>query len=108
MKLSLEQERVVETERADTIADGVAVRIPVPEALSMLSGRFDSVMSVTEDDILQAMRLVLQNLGVVVEPAGALGIAALLADQDRFRGQKVGTVLCGANVAEGMLKRIVG
>jgi threonine dehydratase len=91
MKLSLEQERVVET-----------------EALSMLRGRFDSVMSVTEDDILQAMRLLLQNLGVVVEPAGALGIAALLANQDRFRGQKVGTVLCGANVAGGMLKRIVG
>jgi threonine dehydratase len=108
MKLSLEQGRVVETERADTIADGVAVRIPVPEAVSMLSGRFDSVMSVTEEDILQAMRLVLQNLGIVVEPAGALGIAALLANKDRFLGQKVGTVLCGANVAEGMLKRLVG
>ncbi len=108
MKLSLEQERVVETERADTIADGVAVRIPVPEALSMLRGRFDSVMSVTEDDILKAMRLVLQNLGIVVEPAGALGIAALLANRDRFLGQKVGTVLCGANVTEGMLKRLAG
>jgi len=59
MKLSLEQKRVVETERADTIADGVAVRVPVPSALSMLSGRFDAVVSVTESDILHAMRITL-------------------------------------------------
>jgi threonine dehydratase len=107
MKLSLEQKRVVETQRADTIADGVAVRVPVPSALAMLSGRFDAVVSVTEGEILQAMRLILQYLGLVIEPAGALGIAAILADQERFQGQKVGTVLCGANVAEGMLKRLI-
>jgi len=107
MKLSLEQKRVVETQRADTIADGVAVRVPVPSALAMLSGRFDAVVSVTEGEILQAMRLILQYLGLVIEPAGALGIAAILADQERFQGRKVGTVLCGANVAEGMLKRLV-
>ncbi len=108
MKLSLEQKRVIETERADTIADGVAVRVPVPAALAMLSGRVDAVVSVTEGEIVQAMRLVLEHLGLVVEPAGALGFAALLANPDRFRGQRVGTVLCGANVAAGMLKRLVG
>jgi threonine dehydratase len=108
MKLSLEQGRVIETPRADTIADGVAVRVPVPSALATLSGRFDAVASVTEGEIMQAMRLVLEHLGLVVEPAGALGIAALLADPDRFKGQKVGTILCGANLPAGMLKRLVG
>jgi threonine dehydratase len=107
MKLSLEQKRVVETERADTIADGVAVRIPVPSALSMLSGRFDAVVSVTESDILHAMRTTLRHLSLFIEPAGVLGIAAILACGDRFRGQRVGTVLCGANVAEGMLGKLM-
>lgn len=107
MKLSLEQNRVVETQRADTIADGVAVRVPVPAALAMLDRRWDAVVSVTEEEILQAMRLILVHLGLLVEPAGALGIAALLADPDRCRGQKVGTVLCGANLPAGMLERLL-
>lgn len=99
MKLSLEQGRPVETAHAHTIADGVAVRIPVPAALSMLEGRYDDVVSVSEAHILHAMRLILDHLGVVVEPAGALGVAAVLAEPDRFHDQAVATVLCGANLS---------
>ena len=49
------------------------------------------------------MRLLARHAGVVVEPAGAAGIAALAAHGDRFRGATVGTILCGANVTPGQL-----
>ncbi|WP_207480698.1 threonine ammonia-lyase [Arenibaculum pallidiluteum] len=98
MKLSLEQGRAVETAEAATIADGIAVRVPVPEALEMLRGRVDGILAVEEEGILRAMRLLHETLGLVVEPSGAVGIAAMLADPGRFGGQRVATILCGGNL----------
>ena len=95
MKLSLESGALVETETADSIADGVAVRVPVPEALAMLQGRYDRVIGVPEDRIIPAMKLIIETLGLVIEPAGALGVAAVMADKARFSGRSVTTILCG-------------
>jgi len=106
MKLSLDSGRLVETASADTIADGVAVRTPVPEALAMLHGLYDSVVSVSEDQIVAAMKLILQTLGLAVEPAGALGVAAVLADRSRFSGRSVATILCGANLSDAIFDRL--
>jgi threonine dehydratase len=108
MKLSLEQGRPVQTETASTIADGVAVRVPIPEALAKLQGRFDSILSVSEDQILFAMRLILEHLALAVEPAAALGVAAVLSRPEQFVGQSVATILCGANLQSGMLRQLVG
>ena len=108
MKLSLDQGVVVQTEIANTIADGVAVRIPIPEALAALQHRFDSVLSVSEDQIRRAMLLILEHLAIAVEPAGALGVAAMLSQPDQFFSQSVATILCGANLKSGLLRQIVG
>jgi threonine dehydratase len=99
MKLSLESGTVVETQKASTIADGIAVRRPIPDALSMLEGCFDAVLSVSDDDIRRAMRLAALHLGLVAEPAGAVGLAAVLAAPDHFRGRQVATILTGGNIA---------
>lgn len=104
MKLSLDQGRVVETADAPTIADGIAVRIPVPEALEMLRDCQDGVLAVGEEDILRAMRLVHGMLGLVVEPSGAVGIAAMLADPERFKGRRVATILCGGNLTPRQIR----
>ena len=88
----------IETPSTRTIADGVAVRVPVPEALAVMRTTVDDVLEVDEAAILQAMRLAFQTLGLVVEPAGAVGLAALVADPDLGRRQRVSTVLCGGNV----------
>lgn len=98
MALSWHQERIVETTRVNTIADGVAVRVPVPYALAAMRPSVDDVVEVDDTDILRAMRLVHTHLGLVVEPAGATGLAAVLADPQRYRGSTVGTVLCGGNI----------
>ena len=81
-----------------TIADGIAVRVPVDEAVDDLRGLFDDLVAVEEDAITAAMRGVLSHLGLAIEPAGAVGIAALLSAPHGSYGDRVGTILCGGNI----------
>lgn len=98
MRLSFERDEAVTTPSALTIADGIAVRDPVPYALECMRGIVQEVVTVSDEDILRAMRLVHEHLGLVVEPAGAAGLAALLAHADRWPGALVAMPLCGGNV----------
>jgi len=99
MALSWQRHEVVETRSVDTIADGIAVRVPVPYALDTMDGTVDQVVEVDDNLLIASMRLVHRYLGLVVEPSGVAGIAAVLADPARWAGQSVGTVLCGANIS---------
>ena len=91
--------RAVATADARTIADGIAVRVPVPEAVADMQGLVDDVRAVDEDHLAEAMVLLRLEAGLVVEPAGAAGVAAILADRGRFAGRRVATIICGGNVA---------
>jgi threonine dehydratase len=92
--------RLVAHPHAQTIADGIAVRVPIPEALADMNGIVDDAWLVQDESILRAMRLIYRHLGLEIEPSGAAGLAALLEDGERFRGQFVGLVLCGGNLTE--------
>jgi threonine dehydratase len=105
MALSLRDGVMRTTEKVDTIADGIAVRVPVKEALSDLSSMVDDVLLVDDGSMVQAMRLLFWRMGLVVEPAGAAGIAALLAHRERFAGALVATPLCGGNLTEQQVRR---
>lgn len=107
MVLSWRQGRVVETERIDTIADGVAGRCPIPEVLDDLLVVLDDVMLVREDSIKAGMRLLYEHAGLVVEPSAALGIAAVLEEPERFAGRRLTTILCGSNVGPADFARWV-
>lgn len=61
-----------------TMADGIGVRIPIPEALEDLRGLVDETLLVEERGIVTAMRLIHRHAGIVVEPSGAVGVAAIL------------------------------
>ena len=87
--------RPVATAAINTIADGMGTRIPVPEALADLRGTVSDVVLVDDADMIRAMRLAHRHIGLVLEPSGAAGIAALLAHAERFRGRTVAVVLCG-------------
>jgi peptide deformylase len=89
---------IVETETADTIADGVAVRVPIPEAVADMHGLVDDVVLVEDDITRQAMRMIHEYAGFVVEAAGALGVAAILMDPSRYADRVVATILCGGNL----------
>lgn len=101
---SWQQGRVVVHEQIQTIADGIGVRVPVPQALTDMQGVVDDGLLVSEAGILQAMRLLHQHAGLVVEPSGAVGVAALLEHRDRFAGQRVGTIICGGNLTNEQIQ----
>lgn len=90
--------RVIEHERLETIADGIGVRVPIPEILADLQELIDDAILVRDASIVQAMRLLHEHVGLAVEPSGAVGIAALLEAPEYFRDQRVATILCGGNL----------
>ena len=98
MALSWRTGSVVETDRIETIADGVAGRCPIPEVLDDLLVVLDDVVLVREDSIKAGMRALYEHAGLVVEPSAALGIAAVLEQPERFAGRHVTTIVCGNNV----------
>jgi len=98
MERSWRSGRVQELRGADTIADGLALRMPYPEALADITGLVDDILLVEDKTLLEAMRGAHQELGVVLEPSGAAGLAALLTFRERFQGQLVGTILSGGNM----------
>jgi threonine dehydratase len=95
-------------ERIDTIADGIGVRIPVPEALSDLEGLVDQFVLVPDDLTLCAMRLLHRHAGLVAEPSGAVGLAGIMhlhvQEAERFAGKTVGTVICGGNLTPQQMR----
>jgi len=98
MERSWRAHQPIETPTADTISDGIAVRVPIPEAVVDLQAIVDDIVLVDDAGTLDAMRLLFAHLGLVVEPAGAVGVAALLADPARLAGARVATILCGSNL----------
>jgi threonine dehydratase len=95
--------RTIVHDSVETIADGIAVRIPVPEAVADMNGTVDDAILVTDESMLAAMRLLHEHLGLVVEPSGAAGVAAILERPADFRDQLVATVIGGGNVTPQQL-----
>jgi threonine dehydratase len=90
-----------------TIADGIAVKSPGSLTLPLIRERVDDMLLVGEDDIEQAILLLLEIEKTVVEGAGAVGLAALLKHRERFAGRQVGLVLCGGNIEPLVLAEII-
>jgi threonine dehydratase len=95
---------LVQHPRIYTIADGIGVRVPIPEALQDMEGLVDEVLLVTDAALLEAMRRAHTHLGLVLEPSGAAGLAAIQENPNLFAGKRVATVLCGSNLTEEQMK----
>ena len=105
MLLSWREGRVLTTERADTIADGLAVRLPVDEAVAYMRTCVDDIVLVSDARMKEAMRLLFRHAGLAIEPSGAAGIAAIM-DAARM-DSPVATVLCGGNVRADLFQKLV-
>ncbi|WP_067963967.1 threonine ammonia-lyase [Nocardiopsis trehalosi] len=92
--------RAVATDGVSTAADGLAVRVPVPDAVAWMRDTVDDMVLVEEAEITAALRLLRDVVGLVVEPSAAVGIAAL-ARRD-LPGARVATILTGSNFPAGM------
>ena len=97
MTLSWQQGRVVETKSADTYADGIASRVPVPEALELMVGRVDDMRLVSEAGLHDAEAELSAELGITVEGAAAASWAAVLADRQPAEGAAL-VIVTGSNV----------
>ncbi len=95
---SLAAGEVVTTDSADTIADGMAVRVPSPEALAIMQGQVSRVVAVDDNAVRDAMGHYFADTHNVAEGAGAAPLAALLVERDINAGAEVALVLSGGNV----------
>lgn len=105
--LSFAAGKVVESETANTFADGMAVRVPSPEALDIILAGAARVVEVSEDEIAEAMRILFADTHNVAEGAGAAPLAALIGEKDRYAGKKAGMILSGGNVDESVLLKVL-
>jgi threonine dehydratase len=98
--------RVVPTDRADTFADGIATRVPVPESLDVILRGAEKVVTVSDQEIAEAVRWYFDDTHNVAEGAGAAPLAALAKDDPR-RGRRAGVILSGGNIDRGLFLRVL-
>ncbi|MEO7815051.1 MAG: threonine ammonia-lyase [Sphingomicrobium sp.] len=91
----------------DTLAEGIAVKVPGQLTRTIIAEKVDSIELVAERDLEHAVALLVGIEKTVVEGAGAAGIALLLAHPGRFAGKKVGTILCGGNIDTHLLANVL-
>ena len=106
MRLSLDVGHVVTLDSTSTMADGIALRAPGEITFEMTRALVDDVITVTEDEIAEAVLLLMERAKAVVEPSGAVGLAALLAGKVTGAHPAV-VVLSGGNVDPMLLTSIV-
>jgi threonine dehydratase len=99
--------RPMQTDRADTIADGLATRSTYEMTFQALLDGLADFITVTDAEIADAMRMLLRTTHTMVEPAGAAGLAGLRKLAPQLAGKRVGIVLSGANVDASTLRRVL-
>jgi threonine dehydratase len=93
--------------RGDTLAEGIAVKAPGRITSQIVRALVDDIVLVTEEQIEQAVSLLITIEKTVTEGAGAAGLAAILANEERFRGRAVGLVLTGGNIDTRLLSGVL-
>jgi threonine dehydratase len=93
--------------RGDTLAEGIAVKAPGLITSEIVRALVDDIVLVSEQEIEQALSLLIGIEKTVTEGAGAAGLAAILANQKRFRGRAVGLVLSGGNIDARLLAGVL-
>lgn len=105
---SWRQNRIVSTERAATWAEGVATRRPAEMTLEIMRCLLDDVLLVSEEDLRQGVREILEHTHNLAEGAGAAAYAAVRRHPERFQGQTVAAILSGGNLDLAKLPWVLG
>jgi len=105
--LSFKAGKPVPTNSADTMADGMACRVPVPEAVARINRGAARIVEVSDAEIEAAMRHYFTDTHNVAEGAGAAPLAAALKECAKLAGKKVGLVLTGGNVDREIYSRVL-
>ncbi|MDP7344836.1 MAG: pyridoxal-phosphate dependent enzyme, partial [Alphaproteobacteria bacterium] len=105
--LSFDAGEVISTNSADTLADGMACRVPVAEALEIIRMGAERIVRVDDDEILDAMAHYLSDTHNLAEGAGAAPLAAVLKEKEQMAGRKVGLILSGGNADPALIQRVL-
>ena len=105
--LSFAAGRVVATNRADTIADGMACRVPVASAVERICAGAARIVTVEDAEIRAAMRHYFTDTHNVAEGAGAAPLAALLQERERMQGKRIALILTGGNVDRDLFAEVL-
>ena len=106
-KQSFETGTLVSTNSANTFADGMAVRTPIPEAFDIYARGASRIVSVNDDEVAEAIRLYFSCTHNTAEGAGAAPLAAALQEKQKLKGKKVATILCGGNIDSSQLAKVL-
>jgi threonine dehydratase len=106
--LSFAAGTIVTTETSNTLADGMATRIPDADALSIIRKGAARIVQVSDDEIGQAIRAYWTDTHNLAEGAGAAPLAAALQEKSNNRGKRVGLILSGGNIDFDLFRRWVG
>lgn len=96
--LSYEAGTVVTTNEARTFADGMACRVPSPDALEVIRAGAARITQVSDEEVAEAMRVYHTDTHNLAEGAGAAALAALMQERIEMAGKRAGVILCGGNV----------
>ncbi|WP_434570847.1 threonine dehydratase [Pseudomonas sp. Z3-6] len=107
-KSSFETGRLCETPSANTFADGLAVRKPIPEALAIYGAAAARIVAVSDAEIAEAMRVYYTDTHNLAEGAGAAALAALMQEREAMQGKKVAVILTGGNIDRPVYARLIG
>jgi threonine dehydratase len=106
--LSFASGRLVTTETSNTRADGMATRIPDPEALALIRQGASRIVQVSDDEIAHAIRAYWTDTHNLAEGAGAAALAAALQEKARLAGKRVGLILSGGNIDFDLFRSWIG
>ena len=107
MKAAVEQGKPVTLDSAKTIADGIAVRRAGDRTLPLVQKYVDDIVTVEEEEIANAILLLLEREKTLAEGAGAAAIAAVLNRKLPLEGKRVAVLVCGGNIDVTLLSRII-
>lgn len=107
-KLSFESGTLCETASANTFADGLAVRRPIPEAFAIYGAAAARIVSVSDAEIAAAMGVYYTDTHNLAEGAGAAALAALMQERETMRGKRVAVILSGGNIDRSVYAKLIG
>lgn len=106
-KLGLESGKITSAGKADTFADGVAVRTPDREAFAIYSEFVDHIVTVDDEAIANAIRVIWRDTHNLAEGAGAVAFAGMNAEREQIEGQRVAAILTGGNIDQSMVAAVL-
>lgn len=100
-QMSLAQGEIIKIQPPLSIADGALTQALSPITFAHIQNYAQGILTVTDDDLITAMRFAAEQFKLVIEPTGALGLAAVLTQLPQLQGQRVGVLLSGGNIDLG-------